>query len=73
MKIFRLPRRNRKFLDEETPLQRFFRILLILLLFGAALLGFWLSSERRMEILKPSGAVQEQSLFRHLPHTTLRG
>jgi hypothetical protein len=72
MKIFRLPRRNRKLLDEETPLQRFFRIVLVLLLFGAVLLGFWLGSERRMEILKPSGSVQGQSLSRHLPHTVSR-
>ena len=49
MKIFHLPRSNRKLHDEETPLQRLFRVLVILLLFGGVVFGFWLNNERRME------------------------
>jgi len=66
MKIFRLPQRNRKLLDEETPLQRFFRLLLILLLFGAVVCGLWLNNERhlerRMELLKRPASVQSSSV-----------
>ena len=60
MRIFRLPRPNRKLLDEETPLQRLFRLLVILLLFGCVVFGFWLNNERRMdrmEMLKKSQSV----------------
>jgi len=51
MKIFRLPRPNPKLLDEETPLQKFVRVLVVLLLFGGVLFAFWFNNERRMERL----------------------
>lgn len=52
MKFFRLPQRNRKYLDEETPMQRFIRVLVVLAIFAAvAYFGFWRGSERRMEML----------------------
>jgi len=49
MKIFHLPQPNRKLQDEETLLQRLFRVLVVLLLFGGVVFGFWLNNERRME------------------------
>lgn len=73
MKRFRFPRRNRKYLDEETPLQRLCRVLLILLLFGAVVLGFWLNNKRRMEMLKKTVPGGEQSVFLHFPDTELYG
>jgi len=51
MKFFRLPRPNRQLLDEETPLQKFLRLLVVLLLFGGVVFAFWLNNGRRMERL----------------------
>jgi len=52
MRFFRLPRPNPKLLDEETPLQKLVRVLVILLLFGGVVWAFWSNNERRMERLE---------------------
>ncbi len=52
MKLFRFPKRNAKYTDEETPLMRFFRYIIIALLFCAVIWGFWLNNQRRIEMLK---------------------
>lgn len=52
MKLFRLPKRNPRYTNEETPLQRFFRCIIIALLFCAVIWGFWINNQRRMEMLK---------------------
>lgn len=52
MKLFRLPKRDRRYMDDETPLLRFFRYIIIALLFCGVIWGFWINNERRMEMLK---------------------
>lgn len=52
MRLFRLPRRDKKYTGEETSWQRFFRYIIIALLFCAVIWGFWLNNQRRMEMLK---------------------
>lgn len=52
MRLFRFPKRTTKYTDEETPLMRFFRYVIIALLFCAVIWGFWLNNQRRMEMLK---------------------
>ena len=52
MMRFRLPKNNRKYLEEETSLQKIFRVLLIVILLGAVVFGFWLNNKRRMEMLR---------------------
>ena len=54
MRRFRFPKRNSKYFDRETPLQRILRFLIIIVLFGAVVYGFWLNNERRTEMLRPS-------------------
>ena len=52
MKLFRFPKRNRRYANEESALQRFFRFILLVLLFGGVALGFWLNNQRRMEMMQ---------------------
>ena len=52
MRLFRFPKRNAKYADEETPLMRFFRYIIIALLFCAVIWGFWMNNQRRMDMLK---------------------
>ena len=54
MRRFRFPKRNPRYFDGETPLQRVLRFLIIIVLFGAVVYGFWLNNERRTELLRPS-------------------
>lgn len=52
MRLFRIPKRNPRYMDSESAWQRFFRYILIALLFCAVIWGFWINNERRMEMLK---------------------
>lgn len=52
MRLFRLPSRNAKRMDKETPAMRFIRYTIIALLFCAVLWGFWINNQRRMQMLR---------------------
>jgi len=56
MRLFRIPKRNPRYTEDETPWQRFFRYVLIALIFCAVVWGFWLSNERRVEMMKKPSA-----------------
>lgn len=56
MSVFRLPKRDPRRLEKETPTQRLFRYLLIALLFCAVIWAFWLNSQRQMERLHKRSA-----------------
>ena len=52
MRLFRHFRRKSRHEYEEGPWQRFFRIVIIVLMFGAVLLGFWMNSERQLNKIR---------------------
>lgn len=55
MRLFKRLRQKSSYHQEEGPWQRFFRIVIIALLFCAVVLGFWMNSERQINKLrKPS-------------------
>lgn len=55
MRLLKRLRQKSRHHQEEGPWQRFFRIVIITLLFCAVVLGFWMNSERQMNKLrKPS-------------------
>ena len=63
MRLFRFPKRNPKYTQDETPLMRLFRYIIVVLLFCAVVWGFWLNNQRRMESLKkpPAAAVVDRT------------
>lgn len=52
MRLFRIPRRDRKLLAEERPMARFFRYMLVTFLFCMVFYGFWLNNERNVARVK---------------------
>lgn len=58
MIFFRRPPRRGRVRYEESALQRFFRIVLIGLLFAGVLWGFWMNSERQMNRIMQRAAPQ---------------
>lgn len=56
MRIFRLPRPDKSRLDKESPRMRFFRHVLLALLFCAVIWGFWMNNERRLNAVKRGSA-----------------
>ena len=56
MALFRRPPRRGRVRYEENALQRFFRIVLIGLLFTGVLWGFWMNSERQMNRVMQNAA-----------------
>jgi hypothetical protein len=62
MRFFRFPKRTGQYKESESPMQRFFRYILISLLFCAVIWGFWINNERRMEMLrKPAAAALDST------------
>lgn len=52
MALFRFPKRDARHFSDETPWQRFFRIILVTLLFCGVLWGFWMNNERQMDRIR---------------------
>lgn len=50
MRLFRFPKRDPKRFEEDTPLMKVLRFILIVLLFGAVILGVWLTGQRQAAI-----------------------
>lgn len=49
MRLFKFPKRNPGQYNEDGPMLRIVRIIIIALLFCVVLYGFWLNSERQMQ------------------------
>ena len=47
MKLFRFPKRDPKRFEEDTPVLKVVRLIILVLLFGAVVLGVWLSGQRQ--------------------------
>lgn len=63
MRLFRFPKRDPKLLEEETPLLRFLRYVVILLLLGGVVWGFWMNNQKRMKMLKKNDATAVGQTF----------
>ena len=62
MRVFRIPKRDPRYFTGETPFQRVLRFLVIVLLFGVAVYGFWLNNERRTAMLRPPAPAAAHTL-----------
>ena len=54
MRLFKRLRQKSRHQYEEGPWQRFFRIVIIVLMFCAVLWGFWMNSERQLNKIRRS-------------------
>jgi hypothetical protein len=51
MNLFKFSRQGKKDMDAEGPWQRVLRLLIVALLFGAVVWGFWLNAERQQKLI----------------------
>lgn len=65
MRFLRLPKRNAKHLDEETPLLRLVRYCIIILLFCGVIWGLWMNNQRRTDMLQKNAPVVGLGFFSH--------
>jgi hypothetical protein len=64
MHLFKFPRRDKKHADAESFRQFALRLVILAILFGAVVWGFWMNAERQQNLIRgkpPAGTSWERS------------